>query len=254
MNEQWNRLTVTDICFAMYVSPHMGKRDHTARPYHGFVLNDPTLQRRYIFEDGHVLNTEGGSLFYLPKGSSYRVDSVGGSGGCYAINFDAEIEDAPFCVTLKNNESLSRNFKAAADAWKSNDCAARALAMRAVYDAVCRVQRELHKQYVSGEQASLIAPAFEMIDRRFHEADISVTVLAAACGISEVYFRRLFFNVLGVSPKEYIIQKRIEYAKTLLRSQSFSVAEIAILCGYSEPCHFSREFKKRTGTAPKDYV
>ena len=91
------------------------------------------------------------------------------------------------------------------------------------------------------------------IEDGFTREDISVSSLAALCGISEVYFRRLFLAAFGVSPKEYIIQKRIECAKYLLLSGDFSVSEVAIITGYSEPCHFSREFSKRVGISPKQY-
>ena len=67
------------------------------------------------------------------------------------------------------------------------------------------------------------------------------------------FYRRLFLAAFGVSPKEYVIQKRIEYAKYLLLSGDFSVSEVAIITGYSEPCHFSREFSKRVGISPKQY-
>ena len=37
-------------------------------------------------------------------------------------------------------------------------------------------------------------------------------------------------------------------------SEQFSISEIAEMCGYAEPCHFSREFSKRIGTSPKGYI
>ena len=252
MNEKWNSVTIEEICFAMRVIPHTGGRTHKKRPYQGFVLNDAESVRIYYFDDGRVLRTEGNSLFYLPKGTSYRVDALR-DGICYAINFQARIEDDPFCVTLRNVDPLLRNFKAAADAWQSNDSAKHAVAMRAVYDAICRGQKEQQRSYVPGTQVSLISPALEKIDQSFNDPGLSVSELALLCGISEVYLRRLFLGAVGASPKEYIIQKRIEYAKSLLRAGGFSVTEVATLCGYSEPCHFSREFSKRIGVSPRDY-
>ena len=124
-----------------------------------------------------------------------------------------------------------QNFKAASEAWKRNDGARSVIAIRTLYDAVCEADKELGRQYVSGEQGRLIAPAIEVLDRRFSEGDVSVSSLSALCGISEVYFRRLFLNCFGVSPKEYMIRKRIEYAKDLLRSGKFSVSEVAALWG-----------------------
>ena len=83
--------------------------------------------------------------------------------------------------------------------------------------------------------------------------DLSIKEMAELCGISEAYFRRLFIDKFGISPKDYIINRRIEYAKSLLKSCQFQINEIAEMCGYSEPCHFSREFSRHTGISPKEY-
>ena len=87
----------------------------------------------------------------------------------------------------------------------------------------------------------------------FTQNGLTVAQLAAHCGISEVYFRRIFLNKFGVSPKEYMINLRINYAKQLLQSGQCSVAQTAELCGYFETSHFSREFSKRVGMSPKEY-
>ena len=126
--------------------------------------------------------------------------------------------------------------------------------MRAVYDAVCKAQKEIHRQYVPKTQRTLIAPAVDVIDKQFTDNDLSVSYLSSLCGVSEVYFRRLFLHFFGVSPKEYMIKKRMDYARVLLRSGDFSVSETAALCGYAEPCHFSREFSRRVGVNPSQYT
>ena len=253
MNECWNNVIITEISIAVYVAPDTGKHIHKNRPFHGFVLNDADSIKNYRFDNGRVMHTKGNSLFYLPKGSSYYVESLQ-LGGCYAVNFDTDIADEPFTVDLRNPDDALHHFKAATDSWKNQDPFCRTTAMRAVYDAIYQAQLEIHRQYVSKTQFSTIAPAVEIMDHNFTEHDLSVASLAALCGISEVYFRRLFLNSFGVSPKEYIIRKRIEFAKSLLKSGSFPISEIASLCGYSEPCHFSREFSKRVGVSPRGYV
>ena len=252
MNEQWKNIIITKISVAVYVAPNIGKHIHKDRPYHGLVLNDSDSVKDYVFDDGRIMRTDENALFYLPKGSSYHVEPHQ-IGGCYAINFDAEISDTPFSVSFRNTESLLHHFKAACEAWKSKNDQANLLAMRALYDGIYQIQKEEQRQYISGSHRALISPAIREIERSFTENDLSISFLAARCGISEVYFRRLFLQIFGISPKEYIIQKRMEYAKTLLSSGDFSVSEVSSLCGYAEPCHFSREFSKRVGISPVQY-
>ena len=166
MKEQWKNTVITRIGLAVYVAPNTGRRVHKDRMLHGFVLNDADTVKDYCFADGRVMHTEGNSLFYLPKGSSYDVKIIQ-MGGCYAINFDADIGDAPFSIHMRNAEALRQSFRTATDAWRQHDGICRILAMRAVYDAVYHMQTELHKEYVSRTQASVIEPAIAAINDRF---------------------------------------------------------------------------------------
>ncbi len=251
MNSLWKKLVIQDVNIAIYVAPSSGRAVHRDRPYHGLVINCDNVERDYIFDDGRVMHTEGGQLFYLPRGSSYEVKTLS-DGGCYAINFDAEITDDPFTVTLRSSESVLHDFRTASTEWMKRGEGRLPSAMRALYNAVYTAIREEHREYLSSDKRRLIAPVIDKIDRAFNE-DISVSELAKEIGVSEVYMRRIFLNTLGISPKEYIISKRMEYAKSLLSSGDFSVSEVARLVGYSEPCHFSREFSRRVGTNPIKY-
>lgn len=253
MNELWRCVVVTRIAIAVYVAPGTGRSTHSDRPWHGLVLNEPGTVRDYCFADGQVLHTGGGELFYLPRGSSYSVKTIR-SGGCYAINFEAEIAEEPFSVTVRNYEQILHQFRAAANGWKTGDPLWQTAAMRAVYDAVYQLLSRQTRQYMPESSVARIRPALERMNRDFTADELTVSYLAGLCGISEVYFRKLFLNLMGVSPKEYLIQKRIDYAKSLLMSGDFSVSETAVLCGYGEPCHFSRVFSCRVGVSPNRYL
>jgi len=63
-------------------------------------------------------------------------------------------------------------------------------------------------------------------------------------------FSRVFSEIKGVSPQEFIIQARLEKAKAMLRSSGVPVSEVAKSCGYSSGFFFSRQFKQRTGHSP----
>lgn len=253
MNECWNSIKINEIGVAVYVTAGVGKVVHQNRPYQGIVLNESVGVKEYYFDDGRMMRTGPNALFYLPKGSSYYVKTIE-LGGCYAINFEADMIDEPFVVELRQNERLLHHFKVAANAWKTNQSFARNAAMRALYDAIYQMQKKSARAYVPHERFLLLAPALDALKSDFTQNDLTVARLAQLCGISEVYFRRLFLNLHGISPKEYMIQRRMEYAKTLLESASFSVSEIAVMCGYAEPCHFSREFLHRFGLSPSQYI
>jgi len=66
-------------------------------------------------------------------------------------------------------------------------------------------------------------------------------------------FRKVFYHKMGLSPGQYIIQRRIDEACRLLRIGDFSVKETALRLGYKSPYEFSAQFRRCTGWAPRDY-
>ncbi|GAA4273052.1 AraC family transcriptional regulator [Aquimarina gracilis] len=66
-------------------------------------------------------------------------------------------------------------------------------------------------------------------------------------------FRRDFTSKFGISPKKWLIEKRLEKAATLLKEKSDSVTSIALQVGYENTSHFIKAFQKRFNTSPKQF-
>ena len=252
MNEAWKDIIITKIKVAVYVGPNAGKHIHKDRPFHGLVLNDSNGVKDYVFDDGLVLRTEPRALFYLPKGSSYHVVQHK-IGGCYAINFDAELSDEPFAIIPENREDIKNAFKRACYEWRVRGITQNTATMGALYDIIGAMLREEEARHLPNAKYRLIEPAVEEINQRFLDPNLSVSHLAMLSGISEVYLRKIFSSHFRVSPKEYITRKRIDYARRLISSGQFEIQEVSRMCGYSDPGHFSREFKRHVGVSPREY-
>ncbi len=250
-----NEFAVTKIALAMYVPPGKGSAIHPNRPFHGLVLNGKGKRADYIFSDGFVLKTEENSLHYLPKGSDYKVAVHSHGEGCFAINFDVSepMAQKPFCVKFQSTEQVLQSFEGAVKAFVKDGGSANPAVMKELYTILALLKKEGERKYVPGKKMSLLRPALDKMDTDYCQRELSVKELSDLCGISVAYFRRLFTQNFGISPKEYMIRRKMEHAKKLLLGRQFSVNEIAQLCGYPEPCHFSREFKKRFGTSPCNY-
>lgn len=82
---------------------------------------------------------------------------------------------------------------------------------------------------------------------------ITVENLAARSGYSASHFTRMFRQVYGLSPIQFLNHLRIEHAKNLLRAEQHTLNEIAHRCGFSSVYYFSRCFKQITGTTPKKW-
>ena len=85
------------------------------------------------------------------------------------------------------------------------------------------------------------------------ETTISIAEVAKMLHVSRSSFHELFTSTIGRSPKDFLIDLRIERAKQYLAHTNMSVLEIADTLGY-DPSYFSRLFKQRTGFAPGDYA
>ena len=70
------------------------------------------------------------------------------------------------------------------------------------------------------------------------------------------YLRKLFKKEMGMTPHQYLCEKRLDTAAEWLSSiynDNDNIADVARLCGFNEPLYFSRMFKKRFGVAPSYY-
>ena len=95
--------------------------------------------------------------------------------------------------------------------------------------------------------------AMRLIRNGFCDTALTNARIAAECNMSEVYFRKLFTKHFGISPKQFIIDRRIQKAKQLLSEGMPSISAVSERCGFSNPYHFCRLFKEHTGVTPTDY-
>ncbi len=83
--------------------------------------------------------------------------------------------------------------------------------------------------------------------------EINPEQLAAIANYSYHRFRHIFKNTLGVSPSQYIKQKRMEHAKRLLVTTDISITEISYQCLFTSTSLFIQQFRKSTGVTPQKY-
>jgi AraC family transcriptional regulator len=79
---------------------------------------------------------------------------------------------------------------------------------------------------------------------------IQVSDLAALAGMSIGRFTASFRASTGLTPYRYIMQERIEAVRCLLRESQYSLAEVAVRCGFSSQQHMATAIRKLTGVTP----
>lgn len=82
---------------------------------------------------------------------------------------------------------------------------------------------------------------------------ISVDDLADLLGCSKFYFLREFKKLVGQTPYQYLMSKRLEEARLRLGDSKATIAAVAIDLGFNDQAHFSRAFKGQFGITPKQF-
>lgn len=83
--------------------------------------------------------------------------------------------------------------------------------------------------------------------------DLTLERIAEAAAMSPFRFARAFRKSMGQSPRQYVIIRRIERAKEMLRGSDRDLSDIANGIGFATQSHFTAVFHKRCGTTPKKY-
>lgn len=94
--------------------------------------------------------------------------------------------------------------------------------------------------------------AVRFIDENY-SAKIILSELADTCGYGYDRFHHLFKEQTGLSPRQYLLHKRLSCAKQLLKSTRMNCTEIAYACGFSNSAQFSLLFKKAFGVPPSSW-
>ena len=89
------------------------------------------------------------------------------------------------------------------------------------------------------------------MDAASHE-EWPVERLASVSGVSEAHFARSFKDAFGAPPHRYLLTRRIERAKALLRDTDSPIIEIALDTGWQSLGTFGRVFKDVTGESPSE--
>lgn len=92
----------------------------------------------------------------------------------------------------------------------------------------------------------------QLLDSRLDEK-IMISEMARTVGMSESNFSRLFKRRMGITPGQFLIDRRIQKAKEMLLLDDYRIGEIALCVGFSNQGHFDVFFKRRVGLTPTEY-
>jgi AraC family transcriptional regulator len=85
------------------------------------------------------------------------------------------------------------------------------------------------------------------------DTELSLASLAKESGYSRAHFLRMFRAATGLTPHQYVLERRLSTAQQLLRQSKMLLADIALKCGFSSQTHMNDVFRKRLGVTPLEY-
>lgn len=188
----------------------------------------------------------------MPKGCDYDWVCIK-SGHFSIVEFECEktYHDI-FSFNVKNGEQHHKIIKKMEVARTLKNTAYMLDELRDLYSIISSLLKASESTYIQSSKKQKILPAIEYIAKNYNKR-IYNDELSSVTGLSTVYFRKLFKDVMGISPISYIQSVKMGKAKKMLNSDYSSITDIAYSLGYNNVYEFSRDFKKYTGISPLKY-
>jgi AraC-like DNA-binding protein len=98
-------------------------------------------------------------------------------------------------------------------------------------------------------ELSRLVPAIQFMNEHFRRGP-TLGEIAKYVHLSPFHFHRRFTELLGITPKHFLLECQIFYSKRLLFGRSTELAEISKVCGFAHQSHFTSRFKQSTGLTP----
>lgn len=213
-----------------------------------------------------TMHARRGDFVYLPKGGIYTAEyqncdhATGtgpGSRNEFLVNFEMvddkgqafALSETVFAISLKTdiyNEYYNRMLALPGAGFEQTGHIKAFL-----YGIMTEFSLGLHRENIISSRFSGIYKGIMYMERHY-ASNVRISKLAEICHVSESCFRRLFRQYSGMSPTEYISRLKEAKAKLMLKSNLFTIAEVAASLGFDDPFYFSRFYKRMTGKSPKE--
>ena len=244
MSNCFERITITDVKNILNVSVEKGSRVSVdKRKYNGLA----------ICTEGEILYNCRGQEYRLTKGNAIILpymesySFVGVESGIFPV-IDFTCVGQPFdshvIIPLGNTDPYVREHERMSELLLFGGN--RLILISKLY--------ELFHRMSTAHTSMVIAPALEYIEKNYSDPELSNVSLARICGVSEVYFRKLFLKHKGVPPHKFVSDLRVARAKQLLSGGRLKISAVAEVCGFANPYHFCRAFKAHTGQTPTEFM
>jgi AraC-like DNA-binding protein len=219
--------------------------------------------------ENRVFEVSKGEAIFLPKGLNLYSDYIHEGEGlnAYLLFFGSDVlssylskiqiqtvpipnEEAIF--TIKTNQIVDEYFSSLHSVYESLNNSPHLLRLKllellhllGIHDDGSLIK------YLLSVQRGNAKRNIRRLMEQYALSDLTAKELAALSGRSVSTFNREFKALYGTTPKQWLIDKRMDQAFTLLQKKQWSVTAVAVEVGYNNISHFIEAFKKKYGKTP----
>ena len=225
--------------------------------YPGYSIMLITSGECRVTTSGRTSKASEGQVVLLNGYKPHSYYTAGGLKACW-IHFDGRM--APYfyeavtakkgnTILLSNPYNCKKLIRTIYEIYDQNRLIREAVLSKYLTDMLNEL---LLDQTAENQAAKKVHESIHYMNEHFHEP-LSVHDLAAHVYLSPYYFIRLFRQVTGSTPHDYLLNLRISHAKYYLKTTQISVKEIAFACGFTSESSFCNTFRRRIGSSPGRY-
>lgn len=210
---------------------------------------------------GHYAHTFGkrkidlkaNTLFFINAKDSYKVKTKEiGNSICFAFDCVEDLDLESFAVDCSGETKLATLFEKAYINWNRHSEQHRSIAFADLYNAIVQVNRFYDRKYVSSDVRERLDTVVSYIFSNIH-TNITLPQLAEVVGISDRRLRTMFQEYYHMSPQQYIMSQRMQLACRYIKTDLYTLQEVADMVGFTDIYYFNRCFKKHIGASPRQY-
>jgi len=246
-----NDITIRNIISVYYCQTDKWERNFFASRTKDGIVFFTEGEIEYWFENKKLVARKGDFIF-LPGNIPYSGRKISESVAFFVIDFSCNSENEfsqiiqPTVFHTRNYDRTAEKLEGIIDVWNKQRIDMNFKIKSFIYSVLSDILKNEHSE----QSLSLTDTMLDYICENISSTSLSVKALCQKFYISESQLRRNILKQTGMTPNEYIMNLRINIAKSELTYTSKSITDIATCCGFSSAYYFSNFFSKHTGTSP----
>lgn len=248
----WSSKVINDNCYKIYfptegnVTLIIDKQEYVLKERNAYFINGHKLQEQLCYSNMKVY-----WVHFLPDSLFFNKILDNLSPIYYWNQDDKSLNNIDFtCLrNLFNGDNNTNKLSAKKDSLSLPMYVTSFILL--MISHMMEDQKEI-LQLISFEEYEKLKPSIEFINNNYTKS-IRLEELAEKVYLNPIYFLRLFKKNFNITPRQYILKKRLDEACSLLKGTELTIREISDNLGFCNQFYFTKLFKKNLLMTPSEY-